>query len=89
MYFVYQSTLKQKLIFACLKFRFFKREVETAINREERIRALNQIKAIETERLNTMRQENEKLRKVEEENRNMQIAIDLIEKMKSKMSPPQ
>ena len=63
--------------------------METAINREERIRALNQIKAIETERLNIFRQENENLRRLDEENKNMQTAINMIEKMRNQKCPRQ
>ena len=63
--------------------------METAINREERIRALNQIKAIETERLSIMRQENENLRRLDEENKNMQTAINMIEKMRNQKCPRQ
>ena len=67
-------------------FRFFEREVENSRSRDERVRALNQIKAIESERLNLYQQEQEKLQKMEEESRNMQKAIDLILKLKN---PPQ
>ena len=72
-----------------INFRFFEREVAQARSDEERKRALNQIKAIETERLNAYQHEQAHVQQVEEENKNMQKAIELIKKMRSQRSPPQ
>ena len=65
--------------------RFFKQEVETTQG-EELLNALKQVKAIETECIALIKRDWEKRK---EENRNMQIAIEKIMKLRGQNPPPQ
>ena len=60
-------------------FRYFKQEALSA-DRDQRVNALKQIKAVVTEQLNTMKKEKEQC---EWENENMRKAVEKLTKMRN------
>ena len=60
-------------------FRYFKQEALSE-DRDQRVNALKQIRAVETELLNTMKREKEKY---ERETENMRIAVEKLTKMRN------